>query len=82
MCALSRFKLEYEGPILCGNEKSATDREKHIGSTVAKVIISSISAVFEDCYFALQDKENRMAIIFVGTMPHRCCRHECITLKV
>ncbi|KAG5520407.1 hypothetical protein RHGRI_033105 [Rhododendron griersonianum] len=57
------FKLEYEGPILCGNEKSATDREKHIGSTVAKVIISSISAVFEDCYFALQDKENRMAII-------------------
>ncbi|KAE9454865.1 hypothetical protein C3L33_13226, partial [Rhododendron williamsianum] len=75
------FKLEYEGPILCGNEKSATDREKHIGSTVAKVIISSISAVFEDCYFALQDKENRMAIILVGTMPHRCCRHECITLK-
>ncbi|KAI8526631.1 hypothetical protein RHMOL_Rhmol12G0010800 [Rhododendron molle] len=75
------FKLEYEGPILRGNEKSATDREKHIGSTVAKVIISSISAVFEDCYFALQDKENRMAIILVGTMPHRCCRHECITLK-
>jgi hypothetical protein len=32
-----RFKETYEHPILRGNEKNASDREKRIGSTVAKV---------------------------------------------
>ncbi|XP_058195377.1 protein CHROMATIN REMODELING 24 isoform X3 [Rhododendron vialii] len=40
------FKLEYEGPILRGNEKSATDREKHIGSTVAKRLRERIEPYF------------------------------------
>ena len=35
-----RFKVKYESPILRGNDKNASDREKHIGSRVAKVILS------------------------------------------
>lgn len=34
-----RFKVKYESPILRGNEKNASDREKHIGSRVAKVML-------------------------------------------
>jgi hypothetical protein len=33
-----RFKETYEHPILRGNEKNASDREKRIGSTVAMVM--------------------------------------------
>ena len=34
-----RFKEKFEYAILRGNEKKATDREKRIGSAVAKVMI-------------------------------------------
>lgn len=34
-----RFKEKYELPILRGNDKHALDREKRIGSAVAKVMI-------------------------------------------
>jgi hypothetical protein len=34
-----RFKEKFEYAILRGNEKKASDREKRIGSTVAKVMI-------------------------------------------
>lgn len=34
---LFRFKEKYEYKILRGNEKVASNREKYIGSTVAKV---------------------------------------------
>lgn len=34
-----RFKMRYEMPILRGNDKNATNREKHVGSNVAKVFI-------------------------------------------
>jgi len=33
-----RFKIRFETPILRGNDKNATAREKHVGSNVAKVI--------------------------------------------
>ena len=33
-----RFRERYENAINRGNEKDATNREKHIGSEVAKVI--------------------------------------------
>ena len=35
-----RFKVKYESPILRGNDKNASDREKHISSRVAKVMLS------------------------------------------
>jgi hypothetical protein len=38
-CIISRFKDRYEKKILRGNEKNASDREKYVGSTVAKVSI-------------------------------------------
>lgn len=41
---LLRFKDRYEKKILRGNEKNASDREKYVGSTVAKV--SVILAMF------------------------------------
>lgn len=34
-----RFKDKYETPILRGNDKNASDREKRTGSSIAKVII-------------------------------------------
>lgn len=34
-----RFKEKYENAILRGNEKNASDRDKRIGSAVAKVIL-------------------------------------------
>ncbi|RVW29520.1 Protein chromatin remodeling 24 [Vitis vinifera] len=34
------FKVKYESPILRGNDKNASDREKHISSRVAKVMLS------------------------------------------
>lgn len=44
----SRFKEKFESLILRGNEKNASDREKHIGSTVAKVMIPLSSNIL--CY--------------------------------
>lgn len=37
------FKEKYEYPILRGNEKKASDREKRIGSAVAKVLYSFLA---------------------------------------
>jgi len=37
------FKEKYENPILRGNEKKASDREKRIGSAVAKVLNSFLA---------------------------------------
>lgn len=34
-----RFKEKYENPILKGNDKHASEREKCIGSAVAKVTV-------------------------------------------
>lgn len=36
---ICRFKLKYENPILRGNDKHASDRDKYIGSTIAKVFL-------------------------------------------
>lgn len=43
-----RFKEKFESLILRGNEKNASDREKRIGSTVAKVMILLSSNIL--CY--------------------------------
>ncbi|KAI3951598.1 hypothetical protein MKX01_018714 [Papaver californicum] len=43
------FKERYESAILCGNEKNATDREKRIGSTVAKELRERIEPYFLRC---------------------------------
>ncbi|GMH10401.1 hypothetical protein Nepgr_012242 [Nepenthes gracilis] len=40
------FKNRYEYPILRGNEKRASDRERHIGSTVAKELRERIQPYF------------------------------------
>ncbi|KAF5751779.1 DNA excision repair protein ERCC-6-like isoform X1 [Tripterygium wilfordii] len=40
------FKAKYERAILCGNEKNATDREKRVGSTVAKELRERIQPYF------------------------------------
>ncbi|RWW79550.1 hypothetical protein BHE74_00012160 [Ensete ventricosum] len=40
------FKIRYENPILRGNDKNASDREKHIGSTVAKELRERIKPYF------------------------------------
>ncbi|XP_020589858.1 protein CHROMATIN REMODELING 24 [Phalaenopsis equestris] len=40
------FKIKYENPILRGNDKHASDREKHIGSTVAKGLRERIKPYF------------------------------------
>lgn len=40
------FKTRYELPILRGNDKSATNREKHIGSNVAKELRERIKPYF------------------------------------
>ncbi|KAJ6775137.1 hypothetical protein OIU79_018338 [Salix purpurea] len=40
------FKETYEHPILCGNEKNASDRDKRIGSTVAKELRERIHPYF------------------------------------
>ena len=48
----SRFKEKYEDAIRRGNDKNASDREKCIGSTVAKVIVSYVSVVSGLCFCA------------------------------
>ncbi|XP_042374277.1 SNF2 domain-containing protein ENL1-like [Zingiber officinale] len=40
------FKLKYENPILRGNDKYASDRDKYIGSTVAKELRERIKPYF------------------------------------
>ncbi|KAJ7948083.1 protein CHROMATIN REMODELING 24, partial [Quillaja saponaria] len=40
------FKDKFETPILRGNDKSASDREKHTGSTVAKELRDRIQPYF------------------------------------
>ncbi|XP_020088480.1 protein CHROMATIN REMODELING 24 [Ananas comosus] len=40
------FKIRYENAILRGNDKNASDREKHIGSTVAKELRERIKPYF------------------------------------
>lgn len=40
------FKTKYESPILRGNDKNATDRDKRIGSTVAKELREHIQPYF------------------------------------
>ncbi|XP_072974391.1 SNF2 domain-containing protein ENL1 [Typha angustifolia] len=40
------FKVRYENPILRGNEKNASNREKHVGSTVAKELRERIKPYF------------------------------------
>ncbi|XP_038989186.1 protein CHROMATIN REMODELING 24 [Phoenix dactylifera] len=40
------FKIKYENAILRGNDKNASDREKHIGSTVAKELRERIKPYF------------------------------------
>lgn len=42
-----RFKEKYENAILRGNEKNASDRDKRVGSAVAKVILWSTLYVFK-----------------------------------
>jgi hypothetical protein len=41
-----RFKIRFETPILRGNDKNATAREKHVGSNVAKVITYFLNFFF------------------------------------
>ncbi|XP_074581166.1 SNF2 domain-containing protein ENL1 [Curcuma longa] len=40
------FKLKYENPILRGNDKHASDRDKYIGSTIAKELRERIKPYF------------------------------------
>ncbi|KAJ1387805.1 SNF2-related, N-terminal domain [Sesbania bispinosa] len=40
------FKEKFESPILCGNDKNASDREKRIGSSVAKELRDRIQPYF------------------------------------
>ncbi|PKA64751.1 DNA repair and recombination protein RAD54 [Apostasia shenzhenica] len=40
------FKLKFENPILRGNDKHASDREKYVGSTVAKELRERIMPYF------------------------------------
>lgn len=50
-----RFKARYEHAIIQGNDKNATNRQKHIGSNVAKVLIL-FHVVIDDpvsCYFCV-----------------------------
>ncbi|KAJ0969486.1 hypothetical protein J5N97_022363 [Dioscorea zingiberensis] len=42
----NEFKIKYELPILRGNDKNASDREKHIGSTIAKELRNHIKPHF------------------------------------
>ncbi|XP_039138564.1 protein CHROMATIN REMODELING 24 [Dioscorea cayenensis subsp. rotundata] len=42
----NEFKIRYELPILRGNDKNASDREKHVGSTVAKELRNRIKPHF------------------------------------
>lgn len=39
ICCIFRFRERYEQPILRGNDKKASQRDKHVGSVVAKVMI-------------------------------------------
>ncbi|KAH0463984.1 hypothetical protein IEQ34_006770 [Dendrobium chrysotoxum] len=40
------FKIKYENPVLRGNDKHASDREKRVGSTVAKELRERIKPYF------------------------------------
>ncbi|KAM0947333.1 putative DNA helicase chromatin remodeling SNF2 family [Dioscorea sansibarensis] len=42
----NEFKIRYEHPILRGNDKNASDREKYVGSTVAKELRNRIKPHF------------------------------------
>uniref|UniRef100_A0A5B6Z8K9 DNA excision repair protein ERCC-6-like n=1 Tax=Davidia involucrata TaxID=16924 RepID=A0A5B6Z8K9_DAVIN len=46
LCDKNWFKERYESPILRGNDKNASDREKRIGSTVAKELRDHIKPYF------------------------------------
>lgn len=48
LLSFNRFKDNYEHYILRGNDKDASDRDKRIGSTVAKVRISLVAIIFSD----------------------------------
>lgn len=60
-----RFKMRYELAILRGNDKNATNREKHVGSNVAKVLIFILGLcsskrwmVCESCFLLLLWPDN------------------------
>lgn len=38
VCCIFRFREKYEHPILRGNDKRASERDKRVGSMVAKVM--------------------------------------------
>ncbi|XP_015573004.2 protein CHROMATIN REMODELING 24 [Ricinus communis] len=67
------FKKKYEHPILRGNEKNASAREKHVGSTIAKELRERIQPYFlrrlknevfkeDDLTTATLSKKNEMIV--------------------
>ncbi|GAB4855701.1 hypothetical protein Ancab_024343 [Ancistrocladus abbreviatus] len=78
------FKDRYEYPILRGNEKRASDREKRIGSTVAKELRERIqpyflrrlkSEVFNEDDATKSGKLSKKNEIIVWLRMTRCQRH-------